>query len=264
MLNRIVGLLAILLLPNVLNVVLAEEHLTQEMETQKNISSNLIKLSEDLLMAVRYEEATDTLLAALEDVDYNLLLTELDSDTKKVAFWVNMYNASYQILYKDLGLRPDGIFKKKAITIASIPFSLDDMEHGILRKYRNKFSLGYMAKLFPGKHIKQLAVNEIDWRIHFALNCGAKSCPPIAFYDVENLETQLDLATASFLSQETVVNEEGKVLEVTKIMSWFRADFGGKDGIREIVGKVFKRDFNGYKISYQEYDWTAKLDYFVE
>lgn len=262
MINRIVGLSVVLLATS--HLALVNNALGIKGNLQEVVSTNLVSLSEDLLLAVRYEEATDSLLAALAEVDYNTLLTELNSDTKKVVFWVNMYNASYQILYKDLGLRPDDIFNEKAITIASIPFSLDDMEHGVLRKYRHKYSLGYMPKWFPAKHLKQLAVTKIDWRIHFALNCGAKSCPPIAFYDVENLEAQLDLATASFLSQETVVNEDTKALEVTKIMSWFRADFGGKNGIRKIVGKVFERNFQDYKISYQDYDWTAKLDYFVE
>ena len=40
-----------------------------------------------------------------------------------------------------------------------------------------------------------MAVDVIDFRIHFALNCGAKSCPPIAFYSYDKINDQLDLAT---------------------------------------------------------------------
>ena len=93
--------------------------------------------------------------------------------------------------------------RKKLFTITSTLFSLDDVEHGILRRYRYKYSLGFITDLFPSKIIKKLAVSKIDYRIHFALNCGAKSCPPIAFYTSLNIEEELNLATQSFLESET-------------------------------------------------------------
>lgn len=31
--------------------------------------------------------------------------------------------------------------------------------------------------------IKKLAVSNLDYKIHFALNCGGKICPPIRFYE---------------------------------------------------------------------------------
>ena len=37
-------------------------------------------------------------------------------------------------------------------------------------------------------------VEKVDPRIHFALVCGAKSCPPIKLYTPENLEEALDSA----------------------------------------------------------------------
>jgi hypothetical protein len=200
----------------------------------------------------------------LIDIPYQQLVDELSDDTQKKTFWINLYNAAYQILYVDLALRPDDIFTQKALIIAGKPFSLDDIEHGVLRKYRHKYSLGYMPKWFPAKHIKELAVDDIDWRIHFALNCGAKSCPPIAFYNSNELNMQLDLATASFLSQESVINEEEKTVAVTKIMFWFKGDFGGKKGIKKFLGDVLNKDFSGYKITFQDYDWSTKLGYYLD
>lgn len=91
------------------------------------------------------------------------------------------------------------IFKDKSIHFADAHFSLDEVEHGILRKYRWKYSFGYLPQFLPAMRIKQLAVEAIDFRIHFALNCGAKSCPPIAFYRYDKINDQLDLATQSFL-----------------------------------------------------------------
>ena len=77
--------------------------------------------------------------------------------------------------------------------------SLDDIEHGILRRSKIKWSEGYFNKLFPSKFEKENRVNKVDYRIHFALNCGARSCPPIAFYDPEKLDKQLDVATMIYL-----------------------------------------------------------------
>jgi hypothetical protein len=106
--------------------------------------------------------------------------------------------------------------------------ALDDIEHGILRRYRNKLSQGYREQSNVPVAIKQLAVAEIDYRIHFALNCGAKSCPPIAFYKYERIDDQLNLAAASFLSSETKVDEANKELTTSKILFYYEGDFGGK------------------------------------
>ena len=52
--------------------------------------------------------------------------------------------------------------------------------------------------MFVDDNRSMLAV-ELDPRIHFALNCGATSCPPIRVYSSSNLDSQLDRAAASFL-----------------------------------------------------------------
>ena len=41
-------------------------------------------------------------------------------------------------------------------------------------------------------------VEPVDQRIHFALVCGAKSCPPIKVYTPQSLEEGLDSTTAAF------------------------------------------------------------------
>lgn len=41
-------------------------------------------------------------------------------------------------------------------------------------------------------------VEEVDKRIHFALNCGAKSCPPIKLFTPDTLEEGLQSAAAAF------------------------------------------------------------------
>ena len=46
----------------------------------------------------------------------------------------------------------------------------------------------------------------------FALNCGAKSCPPIAFYNAADIDAQLDLATQAFLEGESEFDDEQKII----------------------------------------------------
>jgi hypothetical protein len=96
------------------------------------------------------------------------------------------------------------------------------------------------------------------------LNCGAKSCPPIAFYKYDNIERQLDIAAKSFLKSETEIDAGNKTVTVTKIMDWFAADFGGKKGTRKIINKTLQQNVDGYKIIYKPYDWDEKLHNFSE
>ena len=220
---------------------------------------DMIVLSGELLYAVKTESDTDSVEKRLVSLQMDNVINGLSNDAAKKTFWINIYNAYYQILYTREKKTNPAIFTGKAILIAGHLFSLDDIEHGILRRYRGKYSMGYLPQFFPSKLIKQLAVSEMDYRIHFTLNCGAKSCPPIAFYEYENLEPQLNLATKSFLKSETTIDTLTKVISTSKILKWYKGDFGGKDGIRSLLSKVFNQNFTGYSIEFKKYDWDAHL-----
>jgi len=222
----------------------------------------LLSLSERILEKVKKGESSLDVEQMLSMLDKQQLLEGLADDAAKKTFWINIYNAWYQLLATREQLKRPEIFTSKVILIAGTRFSLDDMEHGILRKYRRKYSMGYFPSFFPGKLIKSLSVEKIDYRIHFALNCGAVSCPPILFYSYDNIESQLDQATRSFLLSETVIDDEKKEASVSKILDWFRGDFGGKEGIRNIIGGVFEKNIGNYHIKFKDYDWSAKLNNF--
>ena len=220
---------------------------------------NILHLSEKLLYAVKTEAATDSLETVLASLKMDDVITGLSNDTARKTFWINIYNSYYQILAIREKKTNPGIYKEKLVPVAGHSFSLDDIEHGILRKYRWKYSMGYLPQFFPPKLIKRLAVSKIDYRIHFTLNCGAKSCPPIAFYEYEKLESQLQKATKSFLSSDTDIDTMNKKVYVSKILQWFKGDFGDKKGIRSLISKVLGQDFTGYAIQFKEYDWSAHL-----
>ena len=231
-------------------------------QNSKEPDQKLIGISGKLLLQVKMDEPVDSLREVLATLPKDDLLSGLPNDDARKTFWVNIYNAYFQILAtKEKKTRP-AIFKEKLVTIGGVRLSLDQIEHGILRRYRSKFSLGYLPQFFPGKLIKQLAVSKVDYRIHFALNCGATSCPPIAFYDYTKIDKQLSIAATSFLKSDTEIDSLKKQVRVSKILQWFKADFGGNKGIKRILQNYLNQDFSDYSLKFKDYDWTQKIKNF--
>ena len=137
-----------------------------------------LKVSSDWLYAVRIGERGDSLQKILSAADEQALKATLNEDDKRKAFWINVYNATTQSVLKADPARykkRNAFFKAKLVTIAGHKTSLDEIEHGILRRSKCKLSLGYFNKIFKSRFEKALRVGKLDYRIHFALNCGARS-----------------------------------------------------------------------------------------
>lgn len=223
-----------------------------------------VQLSQDYIYKAKTGDSLMAIAAQLQNLDYSVLQTTLKTDNERKAFWINIYNGYTQAAlkaapekYKDRS----AFFKAKTINVAGEIFSLDDIEHGILRHSKIKWSLGHFNKLFPSKREKQLRVDTLDYRIHFALNCGAKSCPPIAFYNAENLDAQLELATKAYLTGEAEYDSAKNIVRVPKLMSWFRTDFGGKKGMRKILQKQGVIPATAKpSVEFKDYDWNLYLD----
>jgi len=228
------------------------------------MSSNQLNcLSEQLLLKVKMKEDTSILQGELKELPPKSLKQYLTNDDLKKAFWINIYNASFLILRKDKKIKKSHIYTKRLVSIAGRELSLDDIEHGLLRKYRCKYSLGFFGNPFASGYIKEHMVVKFDYRIHFALNCGAKSCPPIAFYNSNKINFQLDMATQSFLEGESDFDYEQKVVRTTKLFMAYYWDFGGKKGIKNIFFQHLNKDLTDYKIVYKKYSWDEHLDNFV-
>lgn len=227
-------------------------------------SNSLVKLSQQFMYAAKTNEAVDDYVTSLKNLSYAELLAGLKNDDDKKAFWINLYNAyTNASLHKNPDQYKDRktFFKNENIIVAGKTFSLDKIEHGILRRSKIKWSLGYFSKLFPEKTEKDLRVNKLDYRIHFALNCGAKSCPPIAFYNPENINTQLDIAATAYLTAEAAYNAETNILMLPAILNWFRRDFGGKKKMIELLKskKILPADATPH-IEFKTYDWNLYLE----
>jgi hypothetical protein len=200
----------------------------------------------------------------------NFDLESLRSPQEKTAFWLNVYN----ILVKDgiLALRVRGsvqrsigFFDRAAYQIGGYRFSLEIIEHGLLRDNRLPIS-ALRPTLTASDPRLRFGVSGVDPRIHFALNCGARSCPPIQFYSAEKLEAQLDAATRNFVRGPDVrVEPAKKRVALSQIFRWYAADFGAdrRDVLRFLTRFVddetkqyLQENLNAVSISYLPYDWS--------
>jgi len=249
---------------NKLIVICAALTLSYSAFTQTN--NAFVKTSIDFLTALKANQNTDDIVAEYARFSLEDLEQGLKTDDEKYAFWLNTYNGFIQRILKE---KPElyedrrSFFKQAFIEVGGERVAFADIEHGILRRSQFEYFLGYVTNPFPGAWERKLRVKERDHRVHFALNCGAKSCPPVGIYDDTKLDTQLETSSSSFLKKYTSV--EGNVINSTSLFSWFRGDFGGIKGAKEILVEreiINTADKNKeFKLSY---DWTLDLDNFIE
>ncbi len=234
-----------------------------QMDNPNRSNNAYTSLSADFIYAAKTGNETSKLVEQLKNINFDSLVAGLSTDDNRKAFWINIYNGYTQlVLKKDPGKYTNrrAFFKAKQINIAGKILSLEEIEHDFLRRSKVKWSLGYLNKFFPGKLERQLRVDKLDYRIHFALNCGAKSCPPIAFYDPATINTQLDMATRAYLTGDVVYNTEKNSLQLPAIMGWFRHDFEGKKNMLRLLKKYSIVAEDKYpSISFKKFNWNLYL-----
>ncbi|KAH9523512.1 hypothetical protein Btru_040194, partial [Bulinus truncatus] len=130
-------------------------------------------------------------------------------------------------LYADF-LSEDGkFFNDSKYIIGGSAFSLQDIENGVLRA--NRRGVGQFSKPF-GKDDPRLkvALNRHEPLVHFALVCGARSCPPIKTYTHQNIYKELQLATAAYLESDSgcQVDTTNQIIKLSSIFKWYQTDFG--------------------------------------
>ena len=169
---------------------------------------------------------------------------------EQMAFYINIYNAwtikliltAYPSVksIKDLGTLFRSPWKKKFVKIHGKTTTLDHIEHDILRP------------IFK------------DPRVHFAVNCASKSCPPLLNepYTGANLNNQLELVASSFINDPLNNFMADGILHASRIFKWFGNDFG--NDIPGYVASYAKGDLakklaatgKDIKVKYLDYDWS--------
>lgn len=187
--------------------------------------------------------------------DYITLLGNTTPQKKKwsreeqLSFWINAYNAFTVKLIVDnyplksiKNLNPvlsiptvRSIWSKKIFVIGGEPISLDQIEHGILRK---EFE---------------------EPRIHFAVNCASFSCPVLRAeaYLPEKINEQLEEQTVLFLndSNRNIITADNP--KISKIFSWFTKDFKKNGTVIDFLNQYVQdvKIERGADIDYLNYDW---------
>lgn len=217
----------------------------------------------DFLKAVRRGEDVSLVKGRLAEIPWKDLAVKLDEDSKRLAFWLNCYNA---IVQDELTRHPtryaerEAFFSAKLLHLRDLSLSLDDIEHGILRRSLSKYGLGYVGRFFVSDWERKLRLEKREPRIHFALNCGAQSCPAVYFYRPEKIDAHLESATRSFLDQDVNFESSTNGATVSRIFLWFHGDFGGGEGIKDLMNRHL-----GYKmdkrttLKFRAYNWDLQV-----
>jgi hypothetical protein len=192
----------------------------------------------------------------------------IQGDRARIAFWVNLYNAliMHCLCLKPLRgslLRHQRMFDRVAYRVGGLDYPLNLIEHGLLRRNRRPpYRLG--RPLRPSDPRLRSAPSRLDPRIHFALNCGARSCPPIRVYEPGALDDQLDLATRSYLGAEAAVDAERCHITLPRLIRLYGSDFGGRAerlafAARHLpaIGDCLRREGVNLRVRYARFDWTV-------
>ena len=197
---------------------------------------NPIPLSVEILVAARTDPpSVERLVPELAACNP----TAISGDAARIAFWVNLYNALVRTAVRAEGLRGDlrthrRFFHRAAWKIGDETCSLHVIEHGILRNNRPA-PWTFWRPLSKTDPRLSFAPSQLDPRVHFALNCGAVSCPPIRAYDPTALDHQLDLATRSYLSGE--VSLHGRTLQLPYLCHLYARDFGDRAALLAFIAR---------------------------
>lgn len=158
------------------------------------------------------------------------------SPSSQQAFGINLYNLMIEFACLKMGVLPadnevarDTFYSSIKFNIGGHLYSFKEWEHGILRG-NAKAPYGSYVPFAQKDPRYQFVVKQPDPRIHFALNCGTSSCPPVYRYSAENLNDELAVAATSFCEDDRNVNIDHTKCEilVSKIFYWYRGDFADK------------------------------------
>ncbi|WP_340199831.1 DUF547 domain-containing protein [Ascidiimonas sp. W6] len=218
-----------------------------EEKTEKAITSNIHELWNLLLQKhvaengfVNYAglKKDQPILTKYLRILQEHLIDENASKEKKLAFWINVYNAyTVQLILNNYPVNSIKDIKDpwgtRFFKLGKKWYNLNDVEHKILRKMDEP-------------------------RIHFAIVCASISCPKLqnTAFTAATLEKQLEEATNIFINDPTKNTIGEKRLELSLIFRWFSKDFKTKGSLISFIKPYVNTEITETtRISYQKYDW---------
>ena len=188
---------------------------------------------------VDYESITRN-PSSLESLVNQVARYELKEDDSDYPFYLNAYNIlvirsiidNYPI---ESPMDVKGFFDGKTHKVAGNRVTLNSLENDIIRPTYQ------------------------DARIHFALVCGAISCPKLVntAFTPNNYDALLTENTKNAINDSNFIRlNEGKAW-VSKIFEWYMADFGESEaGILEFINQYRSKPLQQNGVEYYDYDWT--------
>ncbi|MCP9767485.1 DUF547 domain-containing protein [Lacihabitans sp. LS3-19] len=172
------------------------------------------------------------------------------SKNEILAYWINAYNAfTIQLILDNADQKITSIKdigSKIKIPFVNTPWDVKFIEIGGKKMDLNNIEHGIIRKQFK------------EPRIHFALVCAAKSCPPLRneAFTAERLDAQLNSQAEKFINDDSKNNVSANSAEVSKIFDWYGMDFKPTP-IIDILNKYSKTKIsNKGKITFKTYDWA--------
>jgi len=197
----------------------------------------IVEQALSLILGRRLEEDEATMrtffhhVAALQCVHIDAL-----TEQEKLVFFVNLYHTMILHAFLLFGaptssLKWAGFFNSNAYAVGDDIFSIAELEHNILRANMSYPSQLLSRFVLPKSHYRfGLKLN--DYRLNFALNCGAMSNPKsVIIYRVDRLEHQLNRAAMLYLGSASVSFKTSRDLLVSlpRICQWYAEDFGTQE-----------------------------------
>ena len=160
------------------------------------------------------------------------------SKQKKLAYWINAYNAlTVDLIIRNYPLNSIKDLKdpwdQRLWKFGDKWLNLNDIEHQILRKMDEP-------------------------RIHFAIVCASESCPKLQYkaFTSENLETLLTTATKEFLSNTSKNEISENEIKLSKLFRWFKKDFEQNGSLVDFLNQYSDITISdNAKKSFKDYNW---------
>lgn len=170
------------------------------------------------------------------------------SDDDRLAFYINAYNATSIQGILD-GYSPSSLwgrlrfFKRREYALLNTSMTLYELEHDYI-------------------------IAAGDPRIHFAIVCSSKSCPPLrsTLYDGATLDAQLDAVARSFINDpaDNRFDLERRKADLSRIFDWYEDEFEAEAGSLEAWLANYVDDArlresllnDDWDIDFLDYDWS--------
>lgn len=160
------------------------------------------------------------------------------SSNKKLAYWMNVYNAfTIKLIIDNYPTKSikdiKNAWTNRFFKLGEKWYNLNEVEHKILRKMN-------------------------DPRIHFGINCASFSCPPLLnkAFTPTNVNNELDFLTKRFINDSQRNKISTDKIQLSKIFQWFGNDFNTEGSLIGFLNKYANVTINpNAKKSFLKYNW---------